>query len=71
MPDAVNGEQCIKHKINKETWMHLQMNGIKMINNFGRVMMKSKGYIVRDDQFVFALLEHQDDNYYIVSSIIE
>ena len=59
----------ISHKINKETWEHLQMNGDKMINNFGRVIMKSKGYINDDIQFVSAELYHNDTTYQILNKV--
>lgn len=59
----------ISHNINKETWEHLQMNGEKMINNFGKVIMKSKGIIQDDIQFVSAELYHSDKTYQILNKV--
>lgn len=65
----INEPIVISHNINKETWEHLQMNGEKMINNFGKVIMKSKGIIQDDIQFVSAELYHSDKTYQILNKV--
>ena len=69
MPDPVKEPIIISTKVNKETWLHLQMNGDKMIHNFGKVIMKSKGYIEDDLQFVSAELYQNGDNYHVLNKI--
>ena len=69
--DLIFDPKFIKYKINKETWQHLQMNEDRILQNFGRVTMKSKGYIERDDQFLHASLSQQDNNYYLLISLTE
>ena len=70
MPDSnIREPIVINHKINKETWQHLQLNGDRMINNFGRVIMKSPGYIQDDVQFVSAELYQNNDTYQILNKI--